>query len=121
MPSRRAIAAGPSFSSICSLRRQLNHSSAPALIDAACLRCSNSLGLAFLSKIGLELGEHPQHVEERLTSSGAGVDRLLGRAERNAPFLRSWTMSWRSFNDRASRSMRVTTRASPGRKKSSSN
>jgi hypothetical protein len=57
------------------------------LIDTARLRCGISFGLAFLPQVGLELGEHPKHVEEGLTGSGARVDRLFSRAQRYSFFL----------------------------------
>jgi hypothetical protein len=34
--------------------------------------------LPLAPEVGLELGEHAQHVEEALAGSRAGVDRLLG-------------------------------------------
>ena len=87
----------------------------PPLVDTARLRRGNSFGLAFLSQVGFELGEYAQLVEEGL----AAVPVLIGcSVARNATRLSfsSRTMSCRSFNERASRSMRVTTRASPGRR-----
>ena len=48
-----------------------------------------SLKLAFFAQVGLELGEHAQHVEEALARRGAGVDRLLSRLEGRALGLHS--------------------------------
>ena len=85
MPSRRAIAAGPSFSSsaqppdFAGVDRRL-----AALVDAARLRGGDPFELPLAAQIGLEFGEHAEHVEERLAGSSAGVDRLLGRLQRDA-------------------------------------
>jgi len=81
MPSRRAIAAGPSFSS----RRR--RSTSTALIDGwrplytAPLGGTDPLQLALAAQIGLELREHPQHVKKRLAGCRASVDRLSGRLQ----------------------------------------
>jgi hypothetical protein len=40
-----------------------------ALVDAGCLRLGNALELALAPQIRLELGEHPQHVEEALAGA----------------------------------------------------
>jgi hypothetical protein len=87
MSSHRAISAGPSFSSYRSLvdDRGIDFRLSP-LVDTARLRCCNSFGLAFLPQVGFELGEHPKHVKEGLTGSGARVDRLHSRAQRHSPF-----------------------------------
>jgi hypothetical protein len=58
-----------------------------SLVDTTRFRCGNSFGLAFLPQVGLEFGEHPEHVEEGLAGRGACVDRLLSRAQRHPPFL----------------------------------
>ena len=84
MPSRRAIAAGPSFSSrrsrtnLGSIDRRL-----AALVDTARLGGADPLELSLAAQIGLEFGEHAEHVEERLAGCGAGIDRLLGRFQRD--------------------------------------
>src|SRR5580692_3225487 len=70
------------FGATRALGRQLAHQASvdgrpAALVDAAGLGCGNPLKLAFLAQVGLELGEHGEHVEERLARGGAGVDRLL--------------------------------------------
>ena len=52
-----------------------------ALIDAARLGGIDPFQLALASQIGLELGEHPEHVEECLAGTSAGIDRLLGRPQ----------------------------------------
>ena len=56
----------------------------PTLVDAGSLGLGNALELALLAQVGFELGEHPQHVEEGLAGGGAGIDGLLGGAQRDA-------------------------------------
>src|SRR6267378_284149 len=86
MPSALAIAVGPK-----PLRSHFAHPdriyrSGPAFagIDAGRLRPGDALHLALFPKIGLELGEYPQHVEEALPGGGGSVDRLLGRLQDDA-------------------------------------
>ena len=52
-----------------------------ALIDAARLGRIDPFQLALASQIGLELGEHPERVEECFAGGSAGIDRLLGRPQ----------------------------------------
>jgi hypothetical protein len=40
--------------------------------------------LALSAQVGLELGEHTQHVQEAFAGRRAGVDRLLRRLEAGA-------------------------------------
>ena len=85
MPSRRAIAAGPSFSSWRSRRTSAGiDRRLAALVDAARLGGADPFELPLAAQIGLELGEHAEHVEKGLAGRGAGVDRLLGRLQRDA-------------------------------------
>ena len=86
MPSALAIAVGPK-----PLRSHFAHPdriyrSGPAFagIDAVRLRPGDALHLALFPKIGLELGEYPQHVEEALPRGCAGVDRLFSRLQGDA-------------------------------------
>jgi hypothetical protein len=58
-----------------------------ALVDAARLRSADPLQLPLAPQIGLKLGEHAEHVEERLARRSAGVDRLLGRLQRDTSAL----------------------------------
>src|SRR5258708_9262279 len=53
-----------------------------AAIDAFTLRPGDPLKLAFPAKVGFELHEDAQHVEEAPASRGAGVDRLFGCLQR---------------------------------------
>ena len=53
----------------------------PALVHAARLRCGNAFSLPFLPQVGFELSEHAKHVKEGLARRGAGIDRLLRRAQ----------------------------------------
>jgi hypothetical protein len=53
-------------------------------VDAAHLGGSDTFELPLAAQIGLEFGEYAEHVEEGFAGRGAGVDRLLGRLERNA-------------------------------------
>jgi hypothetical protein len=53
----------------------------PPLVDPGRLGLRDALKLPFAPQVGLELGEHPEHVEEALAGRGAGVDRLLGRLQ----------------------------------------
>ena len=84
MPSRRAIAAGPELllaaqpQDFAGIDRRL-----AALVDAARLGGADAFELSLAAQIGLEFGEHAEHVEERLAGRGAGVDRLLGRLQRD--------------------------------------
>ena len=55
-----------------------------ARIDAPQLGGLNALKLALAPKIGLELGEDPQHVEKRLAGGCGRIDRLLGCAQGDA-------------------------------------
>ena len=59
----------------------------PALVDAARLGGADPFKLPLAPQIGLEFGEYAEHVEERLASRGAGVDRLLGRLQGDTPGL----------------------------------
>lgn len=59
----------------------------PALIDAPRLRGLNAFCLPFLAKVSFELGEDSQHIKKRLTRRGAGIGRLFGRFEGDAPAL----------------------------------
>ena len=54
-----------------------------ALVNAARFRGTDPLQLPLAAQIGLEFGEHAEHVEERLARGSAGVDRLLGRLQRD--------------------------------------
>jgi hypothetical protein len=83
---------------------------ASPLVDAGCLRLGDALKLALAAKVGLELGEHAEHVEEALAGGSAGVDGLLGLLEAGALGTHARTMSRRSPMLRATRSMRVTMR-----------
>src|SRR5258705_10844350 len=86
MPSALAIAVGPK-----PLRSHFAHPdriyrSGPAFagIVAVRLRPGDALHLALFPKIGLELGEYPQHVGEALPRRCAGVDRLFSRLQGDA-------------------------------------
>src|SRR5712672_4652103 len=86
MPSALAMAVGPN-----ALRLHLAHPDriyrgrpAFADIDAVRLRPGDAFQLALFPEVGLELGEHPQHVEEALPRGRAGVDRLLGGLQGDA-------------------------------------
>jgi hypothetical protein len=39
----------------------------------------DTLKMAFAPEVGLELGEHAEHIEEALAGGCAGIDRLFGR------------------------------------------
>jgi hypothetical protein len=54
------------------------------LMDAPRLRRLESLRLSLPTEVRLELGEHAQHVQERLARGRRSADRLLGRLERDA-------------------------------------
>src|SRR3954463_15176604 len=54
-----------------------------ALVGASGLGCRDAFKLPLAPEIGLELGEHTEHVEEGLAGRGAGVDRLLGGFQRD--------------------------------------
>ena len=56
-------------------------------IGTPLFRCFDPLCLPLSSQVGLELCEHPKHVEEGLTSSVARIDGLLGRFEVHAALL----------------------------------
>jgi hypothetical protein len=56
-------------------------------IDAPGFGLRYPFQLALAPQIGFELGEYALHVEEGLAGGGTGVDRLLGRAQRDAPVL----------------------------------
>ena len=85
MPSRRAIAAGPSFSSWRRRTRiQRFDRRLAAFVDAARLRGADPFELALATQIGFEFGEHAEPVEKRLARRSAGVDRLFGRLQRVA-------------------------------------
>ena len=58
-----------------------------ALVDAARLGGGDPFELPLAAQIGLEFGEHAEHVEERLAGGSAGVDRLLGCLQRDTPGL----------------------------------
>ena len=55
-----------------------------ALVDALGFGGLDPFELPLPAQIGLELGEHAEHVEECLAGSRAGIDRLLGRFEGDA-------------------------------------
>lgn len=57
------------------------------LIDAAPLGRGDPFELALATQSGLELGEHPEHIQERLAGGVGGIDRLLGRHQGRAPLL----------------------------------
>jgi hypothetical protein len=59
-------------------------STGAGLVDPSRLRLGDAFELTLAAQVGLELGEHAQHVEEALSGGGAGVDRLLGRLEGGA-------------------------------------
>src|SRR5436305_972292 len=90
-----------------------------AFINASRLGCRDALRLALLAQVRLELCEHPQHVKERLAGGRRRIDRLLGSLERYAPALQLVDDVLQILIERASRSIRVTTRVSPSRRKSS--
>ena len=76
------MALGPSFSSTLSRRTSAtSHSRLASLpgVDAARLGGGDTLHLPLAAQVGLEFGEHAQHVEEGLSRRCRGVDRLLGR------------------------------------------
>jgi hypothetical protein len=75
MPSALAMAAGP---------KPLCFHFTLAGIDAVRLRSGDAFHLALFPEIGLELGKHPQHVEEALPRGRPGVDRLLGGLQGDA-------------------------------------
>src|SRR5260221_13808652 len=52
------------------------HAWFPPLVDAGRLCLSDAFQLTFFAKVGLELGEHPQHVEESLARGSPGIYRL---------------------------------------------
>ncbi len=84
MPSRRAILAGPSFSSSFSRRTSaVSIVGFRPFVHPARLGGGDTLKLALAAQAGLELGEHAEHVEECLASGGRGVHRLLGRLQRH--------------------------------------
>ncbi len=58
------------------------------LVDAACPGKRDPFQPTLAPQIGLEPGEHAQHVEERLASRRSGVHGLPGRAQRHAAALR---------------------------------
>jgi hypothetical protein len=45
---------------------------------------SSPFKLPFAPQVGLERGEHPEHVQEAFARRRAGVDRLLGGPQRGA-------------------------------------
>jgi hypothetical protein len=51
---------------------------------AARLGGADPFQLPFAAQIGLEFGEHAEHVEERLAGRSAGIHRLLSRFQRDA-------------------------------------
>src|SRR5262245_4077229 len=55
----------------------------PPLVDALCLRLSDTLHLPFAPEVGLELRKHPQHVEKGFSSCGRGIDGLLSCLQRD--------------------------------------
>ena len=80
-----------------------------ALIPSAC---------RWRRRLDSNTGKDPKHVKEGLAGSGRGIHGRSGAAML-APLSRSFaTMAWRSFSERAGRSMRVTANVSPGWKKS---
>ncbi len=71
----------------CRLHRA-HHSSVDGRLAASVaplgLRLGDAFSLALFPQVGFELGENPQHVEERLASGSSGVDRLLGAGQGRA-------------------------------------
>ena len=55
-----------------------------ALVDTLRLRSRNPFHLTLATQVGLELGEHAQHVEKRLPGGSRRIYRLFGRLERRA-------------------------------------
>jgi hypothetical protein len=49
----------------------------PPLVDPGSLGLRDALKLPFAPQVGLELGQHPEHVEEAFARRRAGVDGLL--------------------------------------------
>ena len=80
----RAIAAGYSFSSLAS--RLISWTSTLGLRPLYTPR-SFALELVLTAQVGLEFREDPEHVEKGLARGSAGVDRLLGRLERDTSAL----------------------------------
>jgi hypothetical protein len=48
------------------------------VLDARRLRLGDAFDPPLAANVGLELGEHAQHVEEALAGRRTGIDRLLG-------------------------------------------
>jgi hypothetical protein len=49
----------------------------PPFVDPGSLGLRDALKLPFAPQVGLELGQHPEHVEEAFARRRAGVDGLL--------------------------------------------
>jgi hypothetical protein len=53
-------------------------------VHSGFLGLGDALELALFTQVGLELGEHPQHVQEAFSGRGTGVDWLLRGLEGGA-------------------------------------
>ncbi len=54
------------------------------LVDTFGFCLGNAFELAFAPQVGLELGEHPEHVEKAFPGGGSGINRLLGAGQGGA-------------------------------------
>jgi hypothetical protein len=52
-----------------------------SFVDAGRLGLGDPLQLSLAAKVGLELGKHPEHVEEAFAGGRAGIDRLFCRSQ----------------------------------------
>ena len=62
----------------CALSDLMARHGSPVVKPGTGQRLRDAFQLAFFAKIGLELSEHTQHVEEGLPRGSAGIYRLLG-------------------------------------------
>ncbi|TCM05794.1 hypothetical protein C8J41_10611 [Sphingomonas sp. PP-CC-3G-468] len=90
-----------------------------AFVDAPRLSCLDTFKLPFASEVRLELCKYAEHIEKCFPAAvPVSIGCFFASSAMPLPF-NSYTISCRSFIDRASRSIRVTTKVSPLRRKSS--
>jgi hypothetical protein len=89
-----------------------------ALVFAFGLGLRDAFELALFAKVGLELCEYAQHIEEGFACGGAGVDWLLSGLQRGALGFYSANDVLQVTDATGQPIERVTINTSPGRRKS---
>src|SRR3954470_5951819 len=83
MPRALAIFDGPMPFALSCCTDGINRCGT-ALVDTGSLGLGDAFHLSLFAQVGLELREHPEHIEEALAGRAAGIDRLLGGLQRGA-------------------------------------